>query len=149
MAPTERGLISGMTIITDAAPVIAATDPRDPNRERAQAFFASSRESLVIPAPVTAEIDYLIGERSGTRAQTAFLQDIAAGRFRVECLTVEEYRLVLALSERYAALNPGLADLSIVVLAHRFQTDRILTFDYRHFRAMEPLHGGSFELLPG
>jgi predicted nucleic acid-binding protein len=41
-----------------------------------------------------------------------------------------------------------LADLSIVVLAHRFRTTRIATFDERHFRALRPLDGGSFTLLP-
>lgn len=138
-----------MTIVTDAAPIISFADTKDDNFLSVRTFLRANREPLVIPAPVTAEIDYMIGTRIGPRAQLAFLEDLAAERFRVECLTSEEYRLVIALSQRYAALNPGLADLSIVVLAHRFQTDRILTFDHRHFQAMEPLHGGSFELLPG
>jgi uncharacterized protein len=42
----------------------------------------------------------------------------------------------------------GLADLSVVVLAHRFRTRRLLTFDERDFRAVKPLAGGSFVLLP-
>ena len=49
---------------------------------------------------------------------------------------------------RYSDLNLGLADLSVVVLAHRFRTDRLLTFDERDFRAMRPLAGGHFALLP-
>jgi len=47
-----------------------------------------------------------------------------------------------------ADLRLGLADLSVVVLAARLDTLRILTFDYRHFRAVRPLQGGSFVLLP-
>jgi uncharacterized protein len=35
-----------------------------------------------------------------------------------------------------------------VILAGRFETRRILTFDERHFRALRPLDGGSFTLLP-
>jgi hypothetical protein len=42
----------------------------------------------------------------------------------------------------------GLADLSVVILAHRFRTRRLLTFDERDFRAVTPLSGGSFTLLP-
>ena len=52
------------------------------------------------------------------------------------------------LDEQYAALDLGLADLSVVILAHRFRTRRLLTFDERDFRAVAPLSGGSFTLLP-
>jgi len=35
-----------------------------------------------------------------------------------------------------------------MVLAERYETRRLLSFDERHFRAVAPLQGGSFELLP-
>ena len=38
--------------------------------------------------------------------------------------------------ESYRDLGIGLADASIVVLAGRFDTDRVLTLDERHFRAL-------------
>jgi hypothetical protein len=38
------------------------------------------------------------------------------GRFRVETLTQAEYGLALALHDRYAALDLGLADLSVACL---------------------------------
>lgn len=41
-----------------------------------------------------------------------------------------------------------LDDADAVVLAARLRTRRILTFDERHFRAVRPLQGGLFELLP-
>ena len=62
--------------------------------------------------------------------------------------TREEHGQVLELDMRYPDLTPGLADLSVVVLAHRFRTDRLLTFDERGFRALRPLAGGRFTLLP-
>ena len=40
---------------------------------------------LVIPAPVTAEVDYLLGRR----ARLAFLDDLAVGRFTVAGLKAE------------------------------------------------------------
>lgn len=49
---------------------------------------------------------------------------------------------------RYRDLGIGLADASIVVLAAHFGTKRVLTLDERHFRALRPLDGGYFELLP-
>ena len=106
------------------------------------------RGSLIIPAPITAEVDYLVSRESGDDAARAFLEDIAAGRFEVVCLAAEEYSTVVELSRRYRDLRPGLADLSIVVLAHRFRTHRIITSDQRHFRAMTAIDGTPFTLLP-
>src|SRR5258708_866523 len=103
---------------------------------------------LVVPAPVSAEVDYLIRRRGSAVAARAFLRDVAAGRFRVEGLTADEHGMVARLDEQYADLDLGLADLSVMILAHRFRTRRLLTFDERDFRAVTPLAGGSFTLLP-
>jgi predicted nucleic acid-binding protein len=45
-------------------------------------------------------------------------------------------------------LKLGLADLAVVIMARRHDTLRILTFDERDFRAVTPLQGGAFQLLP-
>jgi predicted nucleic acid-binding protein len=74
--------------------------------------------------------------------------DITNGRFRVEGLTQEDHGLALTLHDRYAALDLGLADLSVIVLAYRFRTRRLLTFDERDFRPVIPVQGGAFTLLP-
>ena len=42
----------------------------------------------------------------------------------------------------------GWLTFSVVILAHRFRTRRLLTFDERDFRAVAPMSGGSFTLLP-
>lgn len=103
---------------------------------------------LVIPAPVSAEADHMLRRRFGPQAARALLEDLADGRFRVDGLTREEHALVLSLHDRYADLDLGLADLSVVVLAHRHRTRRLLTFDERDFRPVSPLQGGTFTLLP-
>ena len=41
-----------------------------------------------------------------------------------------------------------IADASIVVLAERYSTRRILSLDHRHFDVLRPLSGGRFTLLP-
>ncbi len=45
-------------------------------------------------------------------------------------------------------LKLGLADASVVVLASRWSTRDLATFDERHFRAVTGLDGESFRLLP-
>ena len=135
-------------MIVDAGIPVAASNRSDPNRLRAQALLANAREPLIVPAPVTAEIDFMLTDRGHTDAARAFITDIVGGLYVVECLTRDEYMLVQALERRYAALTPGLADLSVVVLAFRLNTLRIATLDQRHFRAITPLQGGAFTLLP-
>jgi predicted nucleic acid-binding protein len=49
---------------------------------------------------------------------------------------------------RYEGLRLGLADCSLVIVAHRRQTTEILSFDERHLRAVAPIGGGTFTLLP-
>jgi len=89
----------------------------------------------------------MLKARLGPAGNLEFLDDLAAGRFHVECLTRAEYATVARLERQYGG-QLGLADLSVVVLAARFDTLRILTFDERHFRAVAPLQGGKFTLLP-
>ena len=137
-----------MTLLIDAAPLITLLDPTDPLQSTIERIISNYPATLVVPAPVTAEVGYLIGKFAGRSARQAFLADLAAGRFEVGCLEAAEYRLVRELDQQYADLDVGLADLSVVILAHRFRTHRILTADQRHFRAIRPLDGGSFVLLP-
>ena len=137
-----------MTLIVDAAPLIALGDGADPDHEAVRELLHAETGELIVPAPVSAEVDYLLRRRGGPAAARAFLRDVAAGLFQVEGLTAEEHGVAASLDERYADLGLGLADASVVVLAHRFGTRRLLTFDERDFRTLRPLSGGSFTLLP-
>jgi uncharacterized protein len=137
-----------VTLLLDAGPLIAAADVRDRMKSAMERLLRKEPGPLVIPGPVTAEVDYLLARRLGEGARQAFLDDLAAGRFLVECLREDEYGLVAQLERTYSDLGPGLADLSIVVLAQRFETRRIATFDARHFRVLRPLDGEAFTLLP-
>jgi predicted nucleic acid-binding protein len=137
-----------VTLVLDAAPLVALADREDPRREAVKRALERERGGLVLPAPVSAEVDYLLGRRIGPASQQLFLEDLAAGAFSLECLDADELESVAALNRAYQGLRPGLADLSIVALAQRFDTRRLLTFDDRHFRAIRPLQGGAFRLLP-
>ena len=137
-----------MTLIIDAAPLVALGDRRDPLHRAVLHTLESESGDLVVPAPVSAEIDHLLRSRSGRDAARRFVRDIADGRLQVEGLRREEHGIVLDLDGRYDDLDVGLADLSVVVLAHRFRTRRLLTFDEHHFRTMRAVGGGVFTLLP-
>lgn len=107
-----------------------------------------AERTLIVTAFVVAEVDYLVGERLGQTARREFLGDLAAGDYEVVCLEPADYSMVEEIEKNYAALNLGLADAAVILMAARYGTRRLLTFDSRDFRAVRPLQGGSFELLP-
>lgn len=137
-----------MTLLIDAGPLVALADRDEPRREAIRDALASETGPLVIPAPTTVEIDYLLGERFGSPARRAFLRDLAAGRFTVAALERSDYAAIVDIETRYADLELGLADCALVVLADRHRTTRLLSFDERHFRAVRPRRGDAFTILP-
>lgn len=137
-----------MSLVVDAAPLVALGDARDRLHDSVLAVLRAEPGPLVVPAPVSAEVDYLLRRRGGARAARAFLGDVAAGRFDVVGLTADEHGIVASLDEKYSDLDLGLADLSVVMLAHRYRTTRLLTFNQRDFRAVRAIDGAPFVLLP-
>jgi predicted nucleic acid-binding protein len=137
-----------VTVVIDAAPLVTLADRDDPRRSAVLEAMRDEPGDLIVPAPTTAEVDYLLGERYGRPARRAFLRDLAEGRYAVVCLEREDYAAIQNVDDRYADLELGLSDCAIVLLAHRYDTTRIISFDERHFRAVTPLQGGAFTILP-
>jgi uncharacterized protein len=137
-----------VALIVDAGALYAQADAEEPRHEAVARVLVAEREALVTTELAVAEADYLILTRLGVGVELAFLEDLALGTYVVECLTRDELRTAREVVERYRDLRLGLADASLVVLAHRYGTRRILTFDERAFRSVAPLQGGSFTVLP-
>lgn len=97
---------------------------------------------------VLAEVDYLLSDRLGPAPALQVLEDVAAGAYQLAPFSDEDLGTAISIVRRYADLVVGLADASLVVIAARHGTDRILTLDERHFRVIRPLQGGVFTILP-
>jgi len=97
---------------------------------------------------VLAELDYHLLKRPSIDAELHFLTDVAAGVFDLATFGKNDIARALSVLTRYRDMRIGLADASLVVLAERYGTTRILTLDERHFRAIKPLHAEAFTLLP-
>ena len=82
------------------------------------------------------------------RTELRFLDDFVDGPFEVMELPAAGLKRAREVVARYADLPIGLTDASLVVLGERLRTTRILTLDERHFRAIQPLQGGHFTILP-
>jgi predicted nucleic acid-binding protein len=137
-----------MVLLLDAGALYAQADRADPQHQAVVDSLRAEPGPLVSSQIAVAEADYLILTRLGVEVELAFLQDLAAGTFVAECLSREELGLALDVARRYRSLELGVADAALVVLAHRYKTQRLLTFDERAFRTVIPLQGGAFTLLP-
>lgn len=137
-----------MALIVDAGALYAQADSDEPRHHAVARILIAERESIVTTELAVAEADYLILNRLGVSVELDFLRDLAIGTYVVDCLTRDELHAAHETVERYRDLRIGLADASLVVLAHRYSTRRILTFDERAFRTVTPLQGGSFIVLP-
>ena len=136
-------------IIIDTSGWLAALGHDDAGPARAaRAVYRQDSGPAVLSPFVLAELDYLLLRRAGVKAELDMLREVADGVLQLAEFGPADVRLAVTVAQRYADLEVGLADASAVVLAERYRTNRVLTLDQRHFRAMEPLQGGSFTILP-
>jgi predicted nucleic acid-binding protein len=73
---------------------------------------------------------------------------LSAGAWDLPGCDATDLHHALSVMDQYQDLNIGLADASLVILAQRYRTDRVLTLDHRHFRVLRTLTGKPFTLLP-
>jgi hypothetical protein len=137
-----------MALIVDASALYVQADRREPQHADVSRILRSEEGILITSELTAAEADYLILERLGFQAELAFLADLAEGTFVVDCLDRRELDVAREVVAQHQDLRLGLADASLVVLAARHETLRILTLDERTFRTVKPLQGGAFSVLP-
>jgi predicted nucleic acid-binding protein len=137
-----------MALIIDAGALYAQADADEPRHAAVAAVLQQEREAIITSELAVAEADYLILNRLGVEVELVFIEDLRAATFQVECLTRDELSAGRELIERYRDLRIGLADASLVILADRYRTTRVLTFDERAFRTIRPPTGGAFTILP-
>ena len=135
-------------IVVDTSALLAFYNPNDRYHVPVRDLMMSTSEPMVLNHVVIAEIDYLISSRFGVAQEIAVLNDIFSGAYVIDALTVEELISALGPIKKYKSLNLGLTDASLLVLANKFQTSKILTLDHRHFGTCKSLTGKQLKLLP-
>ena len=74
-------------LICDTGPLVAAALTRDPDHRSCVDLFTGvhlAGRQVVMPAPVVAEVGYLLGAKAGPKTEAAFLRSLSAGDFEVE-----------------------------------------------------------------
>ena len=135
-------------ILLDASGLLAALDEDEPDHGTARAALEADPGLLVLSPFVLAELDYLLIRELGVEFELAVLREVAAGSYALSAFDEDDVGAAEAVARRYADLRIGLADASLVVLAGRYGTNRILTLDERHFRALRTPAGEPFVVLP-
>jgi len=135
-------------IVVDTGGLYAALDANETLHGRAVASLIAARPPRVLSPFVLAELDYLIGTRVGHEAQLALAEEVARGAYELAPFSSDDIAKAKRIMERYADLRIGLADASVVVLAHDRKTVDLLCTDERHFRSLRGPGGRPFRLLP-
>lgn len=120
-------------IVADTGAVIALVDADDRHHESIRQLFEQNPDEWVLPWAILPEVDYLLATRVGARAQSAFLDDLAAGAFAVEWGDQADVQRANSLCDQYADLKMGLVDGVVIGVAERLEATAIATFDLRHF----------------
>lgn len=120
-------------IVADTGAVIALVDADDRHHKSIRQLFEQNPDEWVLPWAILPEVDYLLATRVGARAQSAFLDDLAAGAFAVEWGDQADVQRANSLCDQYADLKMGLVDGVVIGVAERLEATAIATFDLRHF----------------
>jgi predicted nucleic acid-binding protein len=135
-------------IVADTSGLLALYNAAEPAHASVARTVLEEREPLVVSPFVVAELDYLVATRVGPRAALAVLRELSGGAYLLPCLSPDDLMVAGDVVERYADLRLGVADASLVVLADRYATVRLLTLDRRRFDAVRTLGGAPFTVLP-
>lgn len=135
-------------IVVDTSVIVAYMNSGDDHHEAVSSWLDDADDDLATTPLIVAEVDHLVAARGGRSALSALRADLAAGAYLVEWWP-GAIACAVRIAERYADTGLGLADASLVSLAHRLDANSIATLDERHFRAVRPLEDGdAFRLLP-
>ncbi|GAA5128929.1 type II toxin-antitoxin system VapC family toxin [Haloechinothrix salitolerans] len=103
---------------------------------------------IVVPAPIVAQVGYLLERYGGPRAESQYLRSMAEGDFVSMELTKADYARMADLVDQYADFPLGTSDASVVALAERLDEPEVATLDLRHFSVVRPKHVRALTLLP-
>ena len=137
-----------MALILDTGPLYASLDRSDADHAACRELIERSDETLVIPAPVLVEVDYLVHTRLHAGVLVALLDDICAGAYTIEDPISADYSRILELCDRYSDADVGFVDAAVLAIVERLGEPKLATLDHRHFRALRPRHVDSLRLLP-
>lgn len=135
-----------MRVVADTAPLVSFVDRSDRAHRLAVRLVSELGADLMVPDAVVVEAYYLIRARISREVAQAFLEDFRTEALRRIPLSPGLFGRAVEYDRAYADLELGIVDASVMALAEA-EKARVLTFDFRDFRATRPLRGGFWPLV--
>jgi predicted nucleic acid-binding protein len=138
-------------IVCDTGPLVAAALSNDADHRACVDLLTGlhlARRPILLPAPVTAEVGYLLAREAGAAVEALFLRSVADGDLEPVDLTADDYGRMADLVAEYADLPLGTTDAAVIALAERLDVAEVATLERRHFTVVRPRHVGALTLLP-
>jgi predicted nucleic acid-binding protein len=129
--------------VCDTGPLVAAAIIDDAHHRECVDLLASLHLAggpILVPAPVVAEVGYLLAREGGARVESQFLSSLADGTLWPVELTRDDYRRAAQLVLEYASLPLGTTDATVIALCERLELAEVATLDRKHFAVVRPLH---------
>lgn len=134
-------------IICDTGPLVSALNRAERQRHRfAVELLTQLGRNVMVPWPVLVEVDLLMRSRGHENAALRFADSLFAGVHQLDAPTFQELELALRLARRYRGSGADLPDLSVMAMAS-VRKASILTWDFRHFRAVVLRRGHHWPLV--
>lgn len=108
----------------------------------------SQQQRILLPQTVLTEVAYLVGREAGVATVVAFLRGLSASKFDLVALTEQDLLRTAEILDEYKDSRVDFVDGTVMAVAERYGSKKILTLDQRDFRLFRPRHCDSFEILP-
>jgi predicted nucleic acid-binding protein len=89
-----------------------------------------------------------VGREAGVATVIAFLRGLSASKFDLVALTEQDLLRTAEILDEYKDSRVDFVDGTVMAVAQRYGSKKILTLDQRDFRLFRPRHCDSFEILP-
>jgi predicted nucleic acid-binding protein len=132
-----------VTVVLDTSAVLALYDAGEPDHDAVAELVGTLDEDLVATPLAVAEMDAAVLVRGGAPAREALWRDLGSGAFAVRWWA-DAMGETLSISRAHGL---DLTDASLLALAARLRTDRILTLDPT-FKQITTSDGQPYVLLP-
>jgi predicted nucleic acid-binding protein len=126
-------------VVVDTGAMLALLDKDDRHHVAVRALYARDPDAWLLPWAILPEVDYLVATELGHAAERVWFDDVATGAFAIEWGRDDDLAAAHAIARKYEALQMGLVDAVVMVIAERLTAD-IATLDLRHFGAVRLKH---------
>jgi predicted nucleic acid-binding protein len=133
-------------VLIDTGPIVAVLSEADQHHQRCTEQLAGLRPPLLTCWPVVTEAQWLL--RRDARAVEGLFRAFESGLLAL--LPVDEGAMpwLAAFLRRYPAIEPDLADSTLVYLAEREGIDTVFTLDQRDFSVYRYSRNRRLKIIP-